>query len=68
MFEYVENSNDIEIIKYKGKESFVEIPSIINGKKVTSLSTNTFNENFESIKELKLSKNINKYGKGVLNK
>ena len=68
MFEYIENINDIEIIKYKGKESFVEIPSIINGKKVTSLSTNAFSENFESVKELKLPKNINKYGKGVLNK
>lgn len=67
-YEFVEFDNSIELIKYKGDLRYVEIPEYINGKKVNKLSKNLFKNNSETIKEIKLSENVETYEYGVFEK
>lgn len=43
-YEYTVSGNSIEITKYNGASSTVKIPSVIAGKKVTSIGNNAFSE------------------------
>ena len=67
-YEFVEFDNSVELIKYKGESRYVEIPEYINGKKVNKLSKNLFKNNSETIKEIKLSENVETYEYGVFEK
>jgi hypothetical protein len=51
-FSYIlNNKNEIIIVKYDGKSSELEIPKLINGKKVIGIEAGTFKEN-DTIKRL----------------
>ncbi len=50
-----------KIVKYKGKDTDVKIPSKIDGKKVTMIAKNAFSEN-ETIKNVTIPKGVTKIG------
>ena len=56
-FEYNEYENYIEIIKYLGNDEEVEIPSEINGKPITTIGEECFN-NCINITSINMSDNI----------
>lgn len=65
LFDYVELIDSITLLNYKGNSKIVELPSLINGKKVTKLNNDLFINNNDII-ELKIPDTINDFSQGVL--
>ena len=63
-FELIDNSDEIVIEKYVGKDPIVVIPDEINGKKVVSLGTYAL-ANDKNIVAIKIGNNIKDLGEGV---
>ena len=63
-FELIDNSDEIVIQKYVGKDPIVVIPDEINGKKVVSLGTYAL-ANDKNIVAIKIGNNIKDLGEGV---
>ena len=63
-FELIDNSDEIVIQKYIGKDPIMVIPDEINGKKVVSLGTYAL-ANDKNIVAIKIGNNIKDLGEGV---
>lgn len=63
-FEFNDNSDEIVIEKYVGKDPIMVIPDEINGKKVVSLGTYAL-ANDKNIVAIKIGNNIKDLGEGV---
>ena len=63
-FELIDNSDEIVIEKYIGKDPIMVIPDEINGKKVVSLGTYAL-ANDKNIVAIKIGNNIKDLGEGV---
>lgn len=64
-FKYNTNANEIEITGYEGVSEELIIPETIDGKKVTAIGKDAFNEN-EKVKSIVISKNIKNLDKESL--
>ena len=64
-YAYIENEEDIYITGYTGDEVDVVIPSVINGKPVTAIIGNIFDNNIMNIKSIRFPSSLNSVTKGA---